>query len=85
MNDQDREIYIQRLADQALTEYLSVEEWRQYFDRSWHKTKKILEYSEGVERFDTLYRIPLKLAPPAYMIKYGFFSGTSPIPSKSES
>lgn|GEM_PF-2353814 len=80
----DHEIFIQRIADQALTEPLSVKEWETYFDRSWHKTKAILEHTEGVERFDTLYRIPLRLAPPAYLSRKGFFAGTSHNPSKSE-
>lgn len=84
MNDQDREIFIHRIADQALTEYLSVEEWRKYFDRGWHKTKAILLHTSGCENFDTLYRIPLKQAPPSYLKKKGFFSDASRIPSESE-
>ena len=59
----DREIFIHRIADQALTDLLSVQEWCQYYDRSWHKTKAILEHTEGMERFETLYRVPLKSAP----------------------
>lgn len=83
MNDQDREIFIHRIADRALTEPLSVESWRHYFDCSWAKCKMIIEHTEGVVKYDTLYRIPLWSAPPAYLKRKGFFSGASHNPSKS--
>ncbi len=79
----DREIFIHRIADQALSEPLSINEWRVYFDRSWAKVKTIIEYTPGMVQYDTLYRIPLKSAPPDYLKKKGFFSNGSQNQTKS--
>lgn len=67
MTPEDREIMVRHLADQLLTEPMSVESLAHYFVVNWRTMKSILSAMEGVEKISTLYRVPVKKMPPRYL------------------
>lgn len=73
MTPADREIMLRYLVDQLLTEPMSVKELCTYFDRDWRKVKTILQNMPGVEKYDTLYRVPVKKMPLRYLKEQGVF------------
>lgn len=73
MNPADREIMLRHLADQMLTEPMSVESLAGYFGVGWRKMKSILDLMAGVEKIDTLYRVPVKKMPPRYLREQKLF------------
>ncbi len=58
---------VRYLADQMLTEPMSVESLADYFVVNWRTMKSILSTMEGVEKIGTLYRVPVKKMPPRYL------------------
>lgn len=67
MNESDRVIFIQRLADQALTAPMSVESLADYFLVNWRTMKSMLLVMEGAEQFGKLWRVPVRKMPPRYL------------------